>query len=502
MTLLPRKSIVSSRRHGQVKFIKLLILVAYILLFLILFLPQADDPACVLATLGPTALALWFGPIDILGATKERKWYDPAMLINLSIFYYALKGVTLAWGVNPGYLVMLSNNMIATRYLTVTFYVMAGLIAFNWAYRTALRRKVQDGPIPLVAGNPMVGVALLSLSGILCFFLLFRSTGGNLFIFLLNPLARSYLATDVRGVTSSLGNFFLLVVDMFPLATLIWLAAIGQKKERPGISWWVHASISIGIYLLVGGRSDVIGLALSILLVYHLSVRTVKPRLIAVLGSAGVIYSYLVNLWRATMGGMSFASLAAGRSELAYRFSLDGLYAFLGSTDLSDIRVFVMIADAYGRLRPFQYGETFLRVFTQFVPRAIWPGKPLDLSIEIADLYHSGSQAGIPPGFFAETYINFHVFGVIVGGALLGFGLALIYRKWIINRSHIGTIYYAVLMPRILLLPSATFANVFNTVIVCLLGAMLAFKVSSMFADRSDVHRGARLKRRLMIQQR
>ncbi|MCX6031747.1 MAG: hypothetical protein NT169_20900 [Chloroflexi bacterium] len=497
---LPRMSDTLGRRHKGPAALKEPLLLAYAVLFLLIFLPPAKSSIFVWMTLGLTALALWFGPLDLLTSDKERKWYDPAMLFNLAIFYYALKGVTLAGGVKPEYLLFLPNDMIATGYVTVALFVMGGLIAWNWGYYTVLRRRIPNGLAKRIfpenksksaslVGNPLLGVILLSLIGIACLLLFSRSIGGDIFIFLLHPLQLSYLADDTFGAASPLANLWKSGVDMFPVASLIWLAIIGQMKKKPGILWWIHVSISIGINLVMGGRADVLGLIASIALVYHLSVSPLSATFIAGFAGVAAAYAYLINQWRSVVGGMSSASIAVGQSEVINRLSLDGLYAFLSGTDLTDIRLFVLIADAYDRVRPFQYGATLLRVVSQFVPRAVWPGKPLDLSIEIADLFRPGSLSGIPPGFFAEMYLNWHVFGVILGGALLGAGLALLYRNWIVTKSSAGTVFYAILLPRILMLPSGTLANVIDSAIVSFLGAMIAFAVSRLFAQSNRVTR-------------
>ena len=82
---------------------------------------------------------------------------------------------------------------------------------------------------------------------------------------------------------------------------------------------------------------------------------------------------------------------------------------------------------------PYQYGSTFAVWLIAPIPRAIFPGKPLIHSGPIiGSTIYKTSVSGVPPGFIAELYWNFHIPGVIFGMLALGFGLFRVYAT-IIN---------------------------------------------------------------------
>lgn len=182
---------------------------------------------------------------------------------------------------------------------------------------------------------------------------------------------------------------------------------------------------------------------------------------------------------------MQTPTLSAGISTLAETVDLSQFIKFFGSPSLADIRIFLLVESFYGRVLPLKYGATLTRVVTQLIPRTLWPSKPYDLGIEIGHLYDPNTISGSPPGFFAEMYINFHVIGVIIGGVLLGALLAFLYCAWILNhRSVKKIVLYAILAPRIFLIPSSTLANVVIATAIFSISALFAMSMLLNFCTK------------------
>jgi oligosaccharide repeat unit polymerase len=71
-----------------------------------------------------------------------------------------------------------------------------------------------------------------------------------------------------------------------------------------------------------------------------------------------------------------------------------------------------------------QYGKTIGVWFLAPIPRSFWNSKPLVSSGPIiGTTIYKNRISGVPPGFVAEMYWNFHVIGVFAGCLLLGFFL-------------------------------------------------------------------------------
>jgi hypothetical protein len=481
-------------RATQAVSLRFLVLAVYTGIYLALFLPRAEFPSIVLYTLPPTCIALWFGPLGLIMAHGRRKLYDPITLFNSSLFYYSLKGVMLSWGERTRFLAGLSYDVILQQYPLVILYTVLGLVAWNLGASAVMRSLARDnaarvqhpyntrGLSSRKSYSAAPGVLFLTAIGAASFLMLFRSIGADPLIFLRSSWIRGYLAApSVFGTGASLANFFLSGLYMLPVGSLVWLAITGYNGRRPGVLWWVYTVVSLALLFIVASRATLLGYVISLLLVYHLSVGRVRASLLALIAGIGILYSYLISLWRFVTGSLQVSSLDAGISELGRRFDASGLLGFLGGGDLADIRIFVLIASAYGRLVPLKYGETLLRVFYQFIPRAIWPSKPLDLGVEIGRLAESGTYSGTPPGFF------------VIGGFLLGAGLVFLYKSWVARRnpSPLGIVLYAILATRILLIPSNTTAIALVAVAIPMAGALIGMKMCELVTlpDRPR-HRG------------
>lgn len=469
---------------------RLLLLIAYILLFLLIFGPTAEYLCPLFAILFVTGLSLWFGPFAFFATDAKRTGYDPAMIFNLSVFYYSIKAIPISWGEQPNFLFNVNEVDGAVLCTLVASYVAFGLLAWNFAYNQIVeKRNLAGDPIKFKEGRVIVdssagyysvGVLFLTIIGLFCFFMLLRSIESNITFFLMNPSARAYLADPIQGAGASLGFFWLYGFYMLPIANIIWLASFGAKRQLPNFYWWIYTFIITFLIVVISPRAILVGFAISLLITFHILIRRISIWFIAGFGFAAIIYSYFINIWRNIVGTLSADTISDGMTELTQRISISGFIDFLGGRDTSDMNVFVLIASAYGEELPLKYGETFLRVITQFIPRALWPNKPYDLGVEVLRLYDPFSQSGIPPGYFPELYMNFHLVGILLGGLFLGAGCAHLYCSWILHPRDkiIGVLLYSIVAPKFFFIVSATIANALTTTLIALGSAVLALVVS------------------------
>lgn len=84
------------------------------------------------------------------------------------------------------------------------------------------------------------------------------------------------------------------------------------------------------------------------------------------------------------------------------------------------------VEDVPGR-KPFLWGESYIDIPAQIIPRFLWPGKPSSLlaNIRLAVYFNlvaedSGFSVSIAFGPLAEAYVNFGYFGVVLLGLLIG----------------------------------------------------------------------------------
>lgn len=145
------------------------------------------------------------------------------------------------------------------------------------------------------------------------------------------------------------------------------------------------------------------------------------------------------------------------------------------ATNFIDISKTTHIVNAVPEKLPYAYGRTYSTLLLAWIPRSVWPAKPVtnvDNTIGIkvfgAKAYGSGA---VPPGLFAELYWNFWYPGVFFGcfivGALLR-KLSSFFRNKMSN-GNIRIIYVANFM----FLGIAILGSSFTSVMVGLLQTLI-----------------------------
>jgi oligosaccharide repeat unit polymerase len=91
----------------------------------------------------------------------------------------------------------------------------------------------------------------------------------------------------------------------------------------------------------------------------------------------------------------------------------------------------------------YQYGATLLRIVYLWIPRQIWPAKPVNVDTTVGMAVFGATSYGagaVPPGLIAEMYWNFWIPGIIVGCSAAGYLVRIIYtqfRRYDTNRNVI-----------------------------------------------------------------
>ena len=92
---------------------------------------------------------------------------------------------------------------------------------------------------------------------------------------------------------------------------------------------------------------------------------------------------------------------------------------------------FLLMMDTVPAKSPYDYGESYLRVFSTFIPRIIWPGKPLFGRSKWIGAWIAGSEmeraedfAGPAIGILGATQLNGGVLASLIVLGLLAFAMA------------------------------------------------------------------------------
>ena len=192
----------------------------------------------------------------------------------------------------------------------------------------------------------------------------------------------------------------------------------------------------------------------------HYRYRPLSPRAVAVAVGLLVFVIFpvvnaeraLINEGRLSRGGI-VGRIEAGTIGSVGRLVSSGPRGYLDASlggllrRSNGVDSLALIERYTPEVRPYQHGVTYVALPAEaYVPRALWPGKPIPLSSDFARLY--GGRPGIQTNFsitnFGDLYMNFGIWGILVGAAFIGVIYRLIYETFVVrtNASDSGLLIY------------------------------------------------------------
>ncbi len=248
----------------------------------------------------------------------------------------------------------------------------------------------------------------------------FVATEGTIGLFWIYPL-----------LFASLGGWALVIISR-------WTAGQGASTSR----LVAFAATTLTVYFLTTSKTSLILAALYLIVGHHY---TVRPARIAhlVLVSCGFLLMlpllYLHRIYGFTLELFQFVTLGTAG---------EGFNFLLGRSYLADS--FASVLYQTPRLYPFRYGATWLELFYFWIPRGLWPDKPLTESLSFGATYlssfHQTGASFYAPTLMGDAYLNFGTVGVGAVFLLAGFGLRVVYDRLIGARPHPeGVVLYSLL---------------------------------------------------------
>lgn len=232
---------------------------------------------------------------------------------------------------------------------------------------------------------------------------------------------------------------------------------------------FVCLPVEFVVRLASGLLGEVVLLAIFSALVMYFWSRK-PPVTLAIFASAFLIVMYpLRDAYRAHAWGTGpktfretvsdaafFLSLAYQTYEEGDKVEIAGMGAERNISRISHIFEFDYVMKETPRNVPYWGGETYRPLFTKFIPRFLWPGKPVDqFGQEFGHRYRfidpEDEMTSVNLPWIIEMYANFGSPGVFVGMAMVGFFLALVEAKF--NRREMTPLEFVVGAATIFRLP-------------------------------------------------
>ena len=242
-----------------------------------------------------------------------------------------------------------------------------------------------------------------------------------------------YISSLALSVVNFEGLGWLMsIIKTYSIINLVYFSFLvtrSKRKTRDVLIYGMHLLIFVVLALLTGSRGSLLVNFALMALIYHHSVRRISARWLFAFAVSAMLVASVLEVARE---GVSFGEngLVTGLSEDKYndkKMSFGWAKYGLIPLDL------VLEADHVN----MHYGFTYLTVFTNLIPRYIWPTKPEPGGNILTNEYAADQWGGtsfLSTGIMPEAIINFgRSMGIFVGalqfGALVG-GLLLYYVRY------------------------------------------------------------------------
>jgi len=251
---------------------------------------------------------------------------------------------------------------------------------------------------------------------------------------------------------------------------------------------------------LIGSKQAIFQTLLAVVLVYHYVLQRDWRRIVLVMGVVFLFGFFpLVQNYRAvykTVLGFrpdpTLGDITGVASELPDELgdpSSNWVYNTVEAIGkrANNLDSLTMVIRYVPEVVEFQRGTTLSLIFVGFIPRPLWPDKPiLKLGrFMTTDIVRSDSPTSKPVTDVGEFYLNYGTFGVPIGMFLLGMTFRAVYAYvWRSNKSRIfQTMYYLAVFPIMLFNPQSGVASVF----VAMVRTTLVMLIVMFFLSRGAI---------------
>jgi hypothetical protein len=257
-------------------------------------------------------------------------------------------------------------------------------------------------------------------------------------------------------ITSSGETSILRAFPVVMLIAAIMLIVTGRRTIAPRPLFLAAGLTVVAAYILIwiynGRRSHALMAVLTTVCAFYVA-RLKRPSWPVLLATsfAGALVVAVAIGWRNNPGqDRSFRSLLNYMADFKAESILDSLNLRVDENELNDVTHesdeyggFLLMMDTVPEKSPFDYGASYLRAFSTFIPRIIWPTKPLYGRSQWVNAWIEGSKmerdeefTGPAIGILGATQLNGGALGVVI---VLGCVATLLRAAYEYFRLHAET---------------------------------------------------------------
>ncbi len=367
-------------------------------------------------------------------------------------------------------------------------YLILALITFLTAYYSglgpALARSLPRLPTQWAPSRIPIVVCGLTIVGLGAFALLVQYFGGF----------ESYLTQKQLTLTAG-GTTYL-----YQLMTSLWFAGVVAYIAHLRFRWSrvfvaLPLLLAVGVGATTGSKGLVVFPVLSLAVVYHYLHKRLPAWTVLVAGAVIVPIIPVFNIYRHTP---DIGDIIPRSIEVLVN---PGLLLAHVLSRFHDIDAFITVIRDTPRVMDFQLGATLLPLVTVWIPRVIWPDKPVvSFSKVFGETYWSeffgGTGTAPSVTVLGEGYVNFHVVGVLWVAAVSGVTVRAIYWYLVKRGGYPGIMVYSVIyFPYLVMFWEAGIAGLlpraaFTIGSAVLASALLGGRASAGWLARAATNRG------------
>ncbi|MCS0404231.1 O-antigen polymerase [Vibrio diabolicus] len=230
--------------------------------------------------------------------------------------------------------------------------------------------------------------------------------------------------------------------------------------------WLIFCGFSVFYYIKTGSRNTVFILLVNIAFIYFLARRISRRNLILIflfLALLVVSFSHLGMLRKKELGYEDIESVPFSM------MMMQGVNGAFGN----DENILWMMENG---VREYSYGISYIAAPLNFVPRVLWPGKPLGGGPRLVEQIYPGSyQVGkegvssLTTGIVAESYLNFSWLGIFLIPTLFLFLVRLLFSLMSkISTTHEYALVIYLMVALSVSITQAEFLGLFTRVVFIL----------------------------------
>lgn len=304
--------------------------------------------------------------------------------------------------------------------LTYTLYLLMGLLLAMLEAR--FNRKIST----IEKRSNLINNSLLVRITVIMWLLTLIPVAAQIYLFYLMGGVEQYLVKLGFRVLEWQGLGYVTTIIRLINVISIFYFGVGlvAKIKRPVLWWWLfsfHFTLFIAIGLLSGSRGF-LEIIITMLIMYHYLRQRISVKTAVSLG--------LILFITASAIGVARNGFKVDDGQLITGFSKGGMSKFKLRQGDYGIQPLDLVYSQ--EVQELQLGKTFLTVFTNFVPRNLWPEKPDPGGLVLTKQFTGdawGGASNLSTGMIAESILNFGYVGGVITGSLILFGSMLVNVK-------------------------------------------------------------------------